>query len=105
VVRLIKRYGSRKLYDTEASRYVSLEDLAARIREGHEIRVIEKRTSQDVTSQTLAQVIVEEGKRPGAFPPELLHSLIRDARNRTSTAPEPTRGDNGAKIPGAREAR
>ena len=78
MVRLIKRYGSRKLYDTEESRYVSLEELGVWIREGQEIRVVDNATSADVTAQTLTQVILEEGRRGTAMPPsEILHALIR----------------------------
>ena len=78
MVRLIKRYGSRKLYDTEESRYVSLEELGAWIRDGQKIRVVDNATSADVTAQTLTQVILEEGRRGTAMPPsEILHELIR----------------------------
>ena len=78
MIRLIKRYGSRKLYDTEESRYVSLEELAEWIRDGQELRVVDKETDEDVTSQTLTQVIVDEGRRESAFPPSaLLHEMIR----------------------------
>jgi len=78
VIRLIKRYGSRKLYDTEESRYVSLEELAAWVREGQEIRVVDNDSSEDVTAQTLTQVILDEGRRGTSFPPkEVLHELIR----------------------------
>ena len=78
MIRLIKRYGSRKLYDTEESRYVSLEELGAWVRQGQEVRVIDNDTSEDVTAQTLTQVILEDGKRGSSFlPSELLHELIR----------------------------
>lgn len=78
VIRMIKRYGSRKLYDTEESRYVSLEEIGKWVREGQEIRVVDNKTSDDVTAQTLTQVILEEGRRGTSFPPsELLHELIR----------------------------
>jgi polyhydroxyalkanoate synthesis repressor PhaR len=78
MIRLIKRYESRKLYDTEESRYVSLDDIAAWIREGQEVRVVDNATSADVTSQTLTQIIVEEGRRGAApLPSELLHELVR----------------------------
>ena len=78
VIRLIKRYGSRKLYDTEESRYVSLEEIGAWIRDGQEIRVVDNDTSEDVTAQTLTQVILDEGRRGTSFPPkEVLHELIR----------------------------
>jgi len=78
MIRLIKRYGSRKLYDTEESRYVSLEELAGWIRHGQEIRVIDNKSGDDVTSQTLTQIISEEGRRGTALlPNDLLHELIR----------------------------
>ncbi len=78
MIRLIKRYGSRKLYDTEESRYVSLEELAGWIRHGQEIRVVDNKTGEDVTSQTLTQIISEEGRRGASIlPNELLHELIR----------------------------
>jgi len=76
--RLIKRYGSRKLYDTSESRYVSLEDLAAWVREGQEVQVLDNSTSEDVTVATLTQVISEEGRKGQTFlPSDLLHNLIR----------------------------
>jgi polyhydroxyalkanoate synthesis repressor PhaR len=78
VTRLIKRYGSRKLYDTEESRYVSLEEIGAWVREGRQIRVVDNKTDDDVTAQTLTQVILEDGKRGTTLPPaEVLHELIR----------------------------
>jgi polyhydroxyalkanoate synthesis repressor PhaR len=78
MVRLVKRYGSRKLYDTEESRYVSLEELGGWVRDGQEIRVVDNDTADDVTAQTLTQVILEEGRRGTALPPaEILHALIR----------------------------
>jgi len=78
MIRLIKRYGSRKLYDTEESRYVSLEELATWIRAGQQIRVIDNKSGDDVTAQTLTQIISEEGRRgTSRLPNELLHDLIR----------------------------
>ena len=78
MIRLIKRYGSRKLYDTEESRYVSLDDVAGWIRDGQEIRVIDNSTSDDVTAQTLSQVILEQSRKGKDVPPsELLHEMIR----------------------------
>lgn len=78
MIRVIKRYESRKLYDTEESRYVSLEDIALWVREGQEIKVIDNASSDDVTAQILTQVILDEGKRGTSFlPTELLHELVR----------------------------
>jgi polyhydroxyalkanoate synthesis repressor PhaR len=78
MVRLVKRYGSRKLYDTEESRYVSLEEIATFIRRGQEVRVLDNATAEDVTGQTLSQVILEEARRgASAVTTDLLHELIR----------------------------
>jgi len=78
MIRLIKRYESRKLYDTEESRYVSLDEIANWIRQGQEVRVMDNATSGDVTSQTLTQIILDEGRRGTSFlPSELLHDLVR----------------------------
>ena len=89
MIRLIKRYGSRKLYDTEESRYVSLDELAGWIRNGQQIRVIDNRTTDDVTSQTLTQIISEEGRKGTALlPNELLHELIRIGEEAVSSGVE-----------------
>jgi polyhydroxyalkanoate synthesis repressor PhaR len=89
MIRLIKRYGSRKLYDTEESRYVSLEELAAWIRKGQQIRVIDNKTGDDATSQTLTQIISEEGRRgTSLLPNDLLHDLIRAGEQAVSSGVE-----------------
>jgi polyhydroxyalkanoate synthesis repressor PhaR len=80
MIRLIKRYGgtSRKLYDTEESRYVSLEDLSAWIREGQELKVVDSQGGEDVTAQTLTQSIYEDHRRGSALlSGEFLHQIIR----------------------------
>jgi polyhydroxyalkanoate synthesis repressor PhaR len=78
MIRLIKRYESRKLYDTEESRYVSLDEIAGWIRQGQEVRVVDNATGAEVTSQTLTQIILDEGRRGTSFlPSELLHDLVR----------------------------
>ena len=76
--RLIKRYGSRKLYDTEDSRYVSLEELAGWIRAGQQLQVIDNKSGDDVTAGMLTQIISEEGRKGGGFlSTGFLHDLIR----------------------------
>ncbi len=80
MVRLIKRYGggSRKLYDTEESRYVSLEAIAAWVQDGQQLRVVDSASGEDVTAQTLAQVIFEAHKAGTAtLSVEFLHDAIR----------------------------
>lgn len=89
MIRLIKRYGSRKLYDTEESRYVALDELAGWIRNGQQIKVIDNKTSDDVTAQTLTQIISEEGRKgTSLLPNELLHDLIRAGEKAVSNGVE-----------------
>ncbi len=77
-MRTIKRYENRKLYDTEASSYVSLRDIAALVQDGERVEVIDNVSGEDITAQTLTTVILEEGKRgPVAFSAEFLHDLLR----------------------------
>ncbi|HEY3568931.1 MAG TPA: polyhydroxyalkanoate synthesis regulator DNA-binding domain-containing protein [Thermoanaerobaculia bacterium] len=89
MIRLIKRYESRKLYDTEESRYVSLDEIATWIRQGQEVRVVDNATNNDVTSQTLTQIILDEGRKGTSFiPSELLHDLVRLGERAVSTGME-----------------
>lgn len=83
--RLIRRYGNRKLYDPQTRRYVTLEELAGLIADGHELCVLDQKTGQDLTNPTLAQVLLEEMKR-GAdrIPRQVLTRLIRLARGPAS---------------------
>ena len=86
MTREIKRYESRKLYDTEESRYVALDEIADWVRSGQDVRVIDNATSDDVTAQTLAQVILEEGRSGRSrLPSELLHDLIRQGEQALTT--------------------
>ena len=55
--RIIKRYANRKLYDTQHSRYVTLEQIAEMIRNGDEVKIVDNKTKEDLTSVTLAQII------------------------------------------------
>jgi polyhydroxyalkanoate synthesis repressor PhaR len=74
---LIKKYGNRRLYDTAGSRYVNLDDLAAHIRAGREVRVVDAKTGQDLTRVILTQIITEDAKgKPTGLPLELLRQLI-----------------------------
>ena len=89
MIRLIKRYESRKLYDTEESRYVSLDEIATWVRQGQEVRVVDNGTNNDVTSQTLTQIILDEGRKGTSFlPSELLHDLVRIGERAVSTGME-----------------
>jgi polyhydroxyalkanoate synthesis repressor PhaR len=75
---VIKRYSNRKLYDTQESRYVTLEELEELIRTGKEISVVDVSTGEDLTSVTLAQIILEkERNHRAALPTTFLHQLIK----------------------------
>ena len=78
--RPIRRYGNRKLYDPQTRRYVTLEGLARLVADGHEIEVTDQKTGEDLTSLTLAQVLLE-GVKQGAsrIPRQVLTRLIRIA--------------------------
>jgi polyhydroxyalkanoate synthesis repressor PhaR len=88
-VRTIKRYSNRKLYDTTDSRYVTLQQIAGLIRNGDEIRVIDKTTQQDLTAATMAQIIFEEEKRGPRLPVEGLRRIIRSGLPAQNTNPTP----------------
>ncbi|MGE5646852.1 MAG: polyhydroxyalkanoate synthesis regulator DNA-binding domain-containing protein [Acidobacteriota bacterium] len=76
--RVIKRYDNRKLYDTSAKAYVSLPELAALVRSGDEIEVIDNATGEDLTAQTLTKVILEEGAQAQTWlNPQFLHEMVR----------------------------
>jgi polyhydroxyalkanoate synthesis repressor PhaR len=74
---VIKKYANRRLYDTSGSRYINLEDIAALVRNGTEVQVVDAKTGEDLTRVTLTQVIVEDAKeQPTGLPLELLRQLI-----------------------------
>ena len=60
---LIKKYANRKLYDTRTSRYITLEGIAELVRDGHEIKVVDRETGQDLTQVILSQIVLYEEKR------------------------------------------
>lgn len=72
----VKKYPNRRLYDTEASRYITMEELADRIRDGRDVRVLDARTDADLTQPTLVQLITE-GERAHLLPVPLLMQLVR----------------------------
>ena len=77
-VRIIKRYQNRKLYDTHQSCYVTLEEIAQIIRDGHEIQVIDNRSKDDITYMTQVQLLFDqERKSVNASDTELLKEVIR----------------------------
>jgi polyhydroxyalkanoate synthesis repressor PhaR len=74
---VIKKYGNRRLYDTGDSRYVTLEELAAKIKGGVDVRVTDAQTGEDLTQATLAQIIFEGGSAARLLPVNLLMQLVR----------------------------
>src|SRR5690349_2334111 len=94
--RVIKRYANRKLYDTQHSRYVTLDQIAEMIRGGDDVKIIDNKTKEDLTSVTLAQIIFEEEKRQKSFLPlqamrniiqsggESITQLVNQAKGRVS---------------------
>jgi polyhydroxyalkanoate synthesis repressor PhaR len=60
---IIKKYANRKLYDTRTSTYITLEGIAGLVRDGHEIKVVDRETGQDLTQVTLSQIVLSEEKR------------------------------------------
>ena len=74
---LIKRYGNRRLYNTETSGYLNYQELVKLIRDGHDVQVIDSRTKADVTKAVLMQVILEEEKTQSVLPVSFLFQVIR----------------------------
>jgi polyhydroxyalkanoate synthesis repressor PhaR len=75
---LIKRYASRRLYNTETSDYVTLEDIAAFVREGREVQIVDLKTGDDLTRQYLLQIIAEhESRGESVLPVDVLTDLVR----------------------------
>jgi polyhydroxyalkanoate synthesis repressor PhaR len=75
--KVIKRYTNRKLYDTVESRYVTLEEISGMIKAGAEVKIVDNRTKEDLTSVTLAQIIFEEEKKTSKVGLDTLRGLIR----------------------------
>jgi polyhydroxyalkanoate synthesis repressor PhaR len=74
---LVKKYGNRRLYDTGDSRYITLEELSAKIRGGTDVRIVDAQTGEDLTQATLAQIILESGSSARLLPVPLLTQLVR----------------------------
>src|SRR6478609_190905 len=73
----VKKYANRRLYDTESSSYITLDRLAAMIREGRDFEVVDAKTGEDITHQVLTQIIVDEESRGSTLlPVNFLRQLI-----------------------------
>jgi len=87
---LIKRYASRRLYNTETSDYVTLDDIAEFIRDGREVQIIDLKSGDDLTRQYLLQIIAEhESRGESVLPINVLNDLVRSYTSQaTSVVPE-----------------
>jgi polyhydroxyalkanoate synthesis repressor PhaR len=94
--RVIKRYANRKLYDTQRSKYVTLDQIADMIRSGEDVKIVDNNSKEDLTTITLAQIIFEEEKKQKSFLPlgamkniiqsggERIEELVSQAQKRVS---------------------
>ncbi len=74
---VIKKYANRRLYNTEISAYITLEHLAAMVRQGKDFKVVDAKTAEDITRSVLTQIIVEEeGRGHNMLPVNFLRQLI-----------------------------
>src|ERR687891_1180065 len=81
--KVIKRYTNRKLYDTVESRYVTLDEIAEMIKQGVEVKIVDNRSKEDLTSVTLAQIIFEEEKKKKSFLPlNAMRNIIQSGGER-----------------------
>ena len=87
---LVKRYASRRLYNTETSDYVTLDDIAGFIRAGREVQIIDLKSGDDLTRQYLLQIVAErESKGDTVLPTNVLTDLVRSyTTNMQSVVPQ-----------------
>jgi polyhydroxyalkanoate synthesis repressor PhaR len=75
--KLIKKYSNRRLYDTDASKYITLDELAEIVRKGADVKVVDASEGGDLTQATLAQIVVESRGAAKLLPVPLLVQMIR----------------------------
>jgi polyhydroxyalkanoate synthesis repressor PhaR len=105
--RIIKRYANRKLYDTEHSRYVTLDQISEMIRNGDDVKIVDNKTKEDLTTVTLAQIIFEEEKKQRSFLPlGAMRNIIQsggewfaEAQRRVQSILPGKRGKDGEELP------
>ena len=102
--KVIKRYTNRKLYDTVESRYVTLDEIAEMIKAGAEVKIIDNRTKEDLTSVTLAQIIFEEEKKTSRMSLETLRDLIRHGGEMAQRIVEGTQAELRGRVEAVRAA-
>jgi polyhydroxyalkanoate synthesis repressor PhaR len=78
----LKKYSNRRLYDTEASKYVTLDDVGDMIKAGRRVSILDAKTSEDVTAFILTQILLEETKKKNILlPVSVLHQIIQFGDN------------------------
>jgi polyhydroxyalkanoate synthesis repressor PhaR len=102
--KVIKRYTNRKLYDTVESRYVTLDEIAEMIKAGEEVKIVDNRTKDDLTSITLAQIIFEEEKKTSRMSLKTLLGLIRHGSEVAQSLVDGAGGDLRGKVDAVRAA-
>ncbi|HEY3449095.1 MAG TPA: polyhydroxyalkanoate synthesis regulator DNA-binding domain-containing protein [Myxococcales bacterium] len=101
--KVIKRYTNRKLYDTVESRYVTLDEISEMIKAGSEVRIVDNRSKEDLTSVTLAQIIFEEEKKRSKMPLGMLRDIIRHSGETLSGFLQTQVGQAGQKLASIKE--
>jgi polyhydroxyalkanoate synthesis repressor PhaR len=102
--KIIKRYTNRKLYDTVESRYVTLDEIAEMVKAGTEVRILDNRSKEDLTSVTLAQIIFEEEKKTSKMSLRTLKDLIRHGGERAAQIVEDTQAELRGRVEAVRQA-
>ncbi len=102
--KVIKRYTNRKLYDTVESRYVTLDEIAEMIKAGAEVKIVDNRTKEDLTSVTLAQIIFEEEKKTSRMSLTTLRDLIRQGGEYAQQLVEGTQAELRGRVEAVRHA-
>jgi polyhydroxyalkanoate synthesis repressor PhaR len=76
---LIKRYPNRRLYDTQASQYITLEDLSRLVADGREVQIVDSKDGEDLTRRVLVQVLLldDQAHKLDCLPVDFLRTLIR----------------------------
>ncbi|TNF26826.1 MAG: transcriptional regulator [Deltaproteobacteria bacterium] len=77
--RVIKRYANRKLYDMSESCYITHDEIAALVEEGEEVRIIDNRTKEDLTSATLTQILFDKERKARKLPIDTLRNLFQSS--------------------------
>lgn len=76
---VVKKYSNRKLYDTFTRKYVTLDVIAELLRDGDEVKVVDRNTGADITAVTLSQILVDmERQRRGPLPEPLLVDMVKE---------------------------